>query len=173
MRDSICIHSGCHPSLHFLRTSSRTISAPVTTIPVTLMGGHVDFDYTGITEGFKKKLLRHLVQREKGVFGNTSSEAGAMPVADIVEITYVVEDVWGNRSAFSDSRQKFEGLTLTRFDRSKPALPYNLVFVSPEEAKVHDAATLETGGLPASMPTSPHLLQAHATLKAIEKSWGL
>jgi len=125
-----------------------------------------------ISDSFRKKLRRHLLQREKGVFGNVPGEdEGSLPVADEGEITYVVEDVWGNRSCFNEARAEFKGLTLTRFDRSKPALPYNLVFVTPAEAKAHDAATAETGTLPAGLASNPQLLAVQKTLRAIEEAW--
>jgi hypothetical protein len=77
-----------------------------------------------ITINHRKKLLKHLLQRERQEFGNhAGAEGGEVPIADGAEITYVVEDVWGNRSAFNEYRAIFKGLTLTRFNRSKPALP--------------------------------------------------
>ena len=125
-----------------------------------------------ISDSFRKKLRRHLLQREKGVFSNVPGDGErSTPVADEAEITYVVEDVWGNRSCFNSARTEFKGLTLTRFDRSKPALPYNLVFVTPAEAKAHDAATAETGALPAGLASSPQLLAVQQTLAAIEAAW--
>ena len=73
-----------------------------------------------ISESFRRKLLRHLLQREKKVFGNTDKAL----ICDECEVAYVAEDVWCMKSSFGDRRAVFKGLTMTRFDRSKPALPY-------------------------------------------------
>ena len=47
-----------------------------------------------ISESFRRKLLRHLTQREKKEFNNTDRAL----IADECEVAYVAEDVWCSRS---------------------------------------------------------------------------
>eukprot|EP00041_Stephanoeca_diplocostata_P017858 m.368186 g.368186 ORF g.368186 m.368186 type:complete len:235 (-) comp20842_c1_seq17:46-750(-) len=95
-----------------------------------------------VSRSFSAKQCDRLKTREKRIFHNapapttpgSSDAAPYTPVADCNEAAYVIESLWNSKSAFSDiridSRKVFE---LTRFDRSKPALPYNLIFVTREE----------------------------------------
>lgn len=121
----------------------------------------------GISESFKKKLIKNLEKRERNVFGNK----GFTPIADGGEVAYIVDDVWYNRSALGDRRNCYKGLALTRFDRSKPALPYNLLLAEPHECDAHDEATAVTGGLPAGLDNDKKLQEVHKRLAAIEAAW--
>eukprot|EP00035_Acanthoeca_spectabilis_P007954 m.146656 g.146656 ORF g.146656 m.146656 type:complete len:488 (-) comp14154_c1_seq1:51-1514(-) len=105
-----------------------------------------------VSRTFASKLCDRLRMQERKLHGNEPLKEGYVPVADVTEVLHLIEEVWGCKSAFSglrmESRKVFE---LTRFDRSKPALPYNLIFVTREEAAAHNAATAATGSLPAAL----------------------
>lgn len=98
-----------------------------------------------ISQTFAKKLASKLRQREREIFKNNEA---TMPIADATEVAYVVEQLWRGKSAFSDARIESRNVfVLTRFDRSKPALPYNLLFLTREEAKFLDSCTEKTGSM--------------------------
>lgn len=101
-----------------------------------------------VSQKIAHRLHNKLVQRETQVYGN---DHAASPIADQNEVSHVLEDVWGLRSAFSGSRNLSHLMTLTRFDRSKPALPYNLVVVTEPEAEWLEAETAATGSLPRAL----------------------
>ena len=98
-----------------------------------------------VSRSFAAKLCDRLRQRERTSFSNTTGTDAYTPVADLKEVTYIVEELWQSRSAYSGIRlESRRVLELTRFDRSKPALPYNLILVTKEEAALHDAETAQT-----------------------------
>jgi hypothetical protein len=105
----------------------------------------------GASHKFAHRLQNRLVERETRVFGNSHTSADPWPIADQVEVIYVMDEVWGLKSAFTRSRENTRSLTLTRFDRSKPALPYNLVLLLESEAKWLEEETKSTGTLPAAL----------------------
>ncbi|EDQ85931.1 uncharacterized protein MONBRDRAFT_28661 [Monosiga brevicollis MX1] len=103
-----------------------------------------------ISQKFAHKLHTHLCRREEKEFGN-QADVGS-PIADQLEVMYVLNDVWRQRSCYQmyeRTRASTRNLVLTRFDRSKPALAYNLLLLTDTEAKWHDAATAATGSVPA------------------------
>ncbi len=98
---------------------------------------------------YARKLCDRLKQREAKLYGNRPKEAGYTPVADVAELLYTVEELWHSKSAYSNVRKEGgQPFVCVRFDRSKPALPYNLLFVTQDEAAAHEAETAETGTLP-------------------------
>ena len=145
----------------------------------------------GASHKFAHRLQNRLVEREARVYGNSHASADPTPIADQVEVVYVMDEVWGLKSAFTRSRENTRSLTLTRFDRSKPALPYNLVLVLENEAKWLEEETKATGTLPAALlelrepdhsaagpgkhknyvPSLAALLEVQEQLRALETVW--
>eukprot|EP00730_Choanoeca_flexa_P019116 TRINITY_DN9329_c0_g1_i2.p1 TRINITY_DN9329_c0_g1~~TRINITY_DN9329_c0_g1_i2.p1 ORF type:complete len:504 (+),score=118.47 TRINITY_DN9329_c0_g1_i2:1191-2702(+) len=138
-----------------------------------------------VSQKFAHKLQNRLVTREAKEFGNTSGD-DALPIADQNEVSYVVENIWKSRSAYQmheRTRAATRNLNLTRFDRSKPALPYNLVLLTDVEASWHDAETRLTGSLPGMLvhgrhdkdvkcaPSSVTLRKAQGMLAKLEAVW--
>lgn len=94
--------------------------------------------------------------------------------------------MWRSRSAFQlydRTRLATRNLTLTRFDRSKAALPYNLVLLTDTEARWLDNETRATGALPRMLLGGEHedstrvapshrvLLETYAVLRKMEAVW--
>eukprot|EP00040_Diaphanoeca_grandis_P030145 m.177728 g.177728 ORF g.177728 m.177728 type:complete len:492 (-) comp31908_c0_seq1:124-1599(-) len=145
-----------------------------------------------ISKTFAAKQSDRLKAREKREFLNIPNNDDYSPVADNNECAYVIEQLWRSKSTYNfarvESRQPFE---LTRFDRSKPALPYNLVFLTRVEAEAHDASTKLTGNVPIEMspssqassqtntdktgaqkmPSRQRLLEVQRTLVEHERFW--
>lgn len=107
-----------------------------------------------VSHGFAHKTHNRLVRHEAREFGNTGDNPETeAPIADQIEVTFLLEEVWRMRSAYAYERNRgtTRNLMFTRFDRSKPALPYNLVLLTDQEVKWHDAQTKQTGSLPLSL----------------------
>lgn len=86
----------------------------------------------------------------------------------------MVEQIWQNKSAYSDARIESRSVfALTRYDRSKPALPYNLLFLTREEADAHDRSTRATGSIPdpGHIPDTARADAITKILKAEERAW--
>jgi hypothetical protein len=60
---------------------------------------------------------------------------------DVNDIAYIFEEIWQGKSAFSNSQDR--ALVMTRWDRSKPSSLTNTILVTKEEAKKHEALSLE------------------------------
>ena len=87
-----------------------------------------------------------------------------------MEVTYVAEHVWKCRSAYhmyDRTRAATRNLRLTRFDRRKAALPYNLVMLTEAEASWHEAETRLTGSLPAALLEGRHASEVHAPTRGV------
>ena len=100
----------------------------------------------------------------------------------------MVEHVWKARSGYQlyeRTRAATRSLTLTRFDRSKPAVPTNLILLTDVEGQWHDAETKLTGSLPRMLlegghgveakcaPSSSTLRKAQAILARLEATWSM
>ncbi|GLJ11948.1 hypothetical protein SUGI_0180760 [Cryptomeria japonica] len=91
-------------------------------------------------------LHQRLIEREEILYG------AAMHVeVDVEEVVYIVKELWRGKSA-RDQASKDVGrgmwrsvnnLTLTRWDRSKPASVTNLILLKFKEAEDHDTKTLD------------------------------
>jgi hypothetical protein len=153
---------GCAPHTHAGMMSAQFVICELANRPFEPKRVEV------ISDTFRRKLRIKLLQREKAEFGNVPDRGGT-PVADEGEIAHVVEDVWFCRSAFNESRKAFKGLALTRWDRAKPALPYNLVLLEVAEADAHDKETQATGALAAGLADSQRLQFIHGRMVDLER----
>ena len=106
-----------------------------------------------VSHGFAHKTHNRLVRHEGREFGNRGADDDGLPVADQLEVTYLLEEVWRMRSAYAFERNRAttRNLMFTRFDRSKPAVPFNLVLLTDQELAWHDRETAVTGTVPAML----------------------
>lgn len=136
-----------------------------------------------ISRSFASKQSDRLKMRDKKIFENIPENETFTAIADNNEVAYVIEQLWRCKSCYGharvESRQVFE---MTRFDRSKPAMPYNLLFLTRAEATAHDASTKTTGSVPAEltgttaepskhMPDKETLLHVQQVLADEERRW--
>jgi hypothetical protein len=59
-----------------------------------------------LSRTFAAKLCEKLRLRERRSHGNEPLKEGYVPVADVLEIAFLVEEVWGCKSAFSGIRME-------------------------------------------------------------------
>ncbi|EGD73731.1 mitochondrion protein [Salpingoeca rosetta] len=106
-----------------------------------------------VSHTFAHKTHNRLVRHEVKEFGNNGKDDDALPVSDEIDCTFLLEEVWRMRSAFAFQRDRAttRNITFTRFDRSKPAQPYNLVLLTDQEMRWLDRETAITGTLPAML----------------------
>lgn len=91
-------------------------------------------------------LHQRLIEHEETLYG-TSKQVEV----DVEEVAYTVKELWRGRSARDQASRdvgrgmwrSVNSLTLTRWDRSKPASVTNLILLKFKEAEEHENMTLE------------------------------
>lgn len=58
-------------------------------------------------------------------------------MVNLADVEFILEDVWGSRSALSKSIGLTDRLTLVRWDKEKPATFGNIICLTKKEAKIH------------------------------------
>lgn len=95
-----------------------------------------------------RRLEEALRKREREMFGVADYKL------DIYTVGFIKEELWHGRCALSGQAphgRAEKGFCLTRWDRSRAPGLANLVYLSDEDAEIHDAATAATGSLPAPL----------------------
>ncbi|ORY89208.1 hypothetical protein BCR43DRAFT_528386 [Syncephalastrum racemosum] len=97
----------------------------------------VDFEplVIKLREGLYTRIHRDLLSRELKIYHNKTC------TVDARDVGHIFEETWQGKSIFTGPSDR---IALVRWDRSKPPSPLNLVCMTREEAKAHDALPIDT-----------------------------
>ncbi|KAG0749955.1 hypothetical protein G6F57_000010 [Rhizopus arrhizus] len=114
-------------------------------------------------DGVYSRIQKELAGKEEFTFGNKTD------LLDVNDIAYIFEEIWQGKSAFSNSQDR--ALVMTRWDRSKPSSLTNTILVTKEEAKKHEALSLEINLQAHYGPIAEHVEKQLNLEKKLQKLW--